>query len=463
MLMAAKEPALASASKASLIPTIPDFMTPAPPSIYAAIDDLEATGDTQPLTPGHAFHLTQAGAAQDQLSLLEFEELEAHELPFEELEAHDLLFEELEARKLTSEEPEAHDLPFEYVCLDEGESEVDPDDLTPFDDHYPLESEAGEDDNGDCGQEPQGESGMEVGMEELRVQDEWDVQDVQYSAQEALEAEPPEQEVREERALPGLHKQKDIDVEVNVTPEKPFPSGLVNVSQENAGNPFKMVAPSTASNNDIDTIARIVCFTVITLHFLAGLPTLWCVFLLKAFVFLLEALGRPDIAGQIPSRLPTAQSYSGIPPYHVAALPVCPICRDVFPVGPSAPLDCPRCSTPLYEALLRPTNSPIPDPTRKALVPRIRLPFLSISAQLERVFSSPGIEVEVDWWRTLDRQEGVYRDISDGKIWGEILDTEGEQFFRSVDFNGKKCAPGGELRIGVALAMDWYAKSFTLS
>ena len=40
---------------------------------------------------------------------------------------------------------------------------------------------------------------------------------------------------------------------------------------------------------------------------------------------------------------------------------------------------------------------------------------------------------------------------------------EGEQFFRSVDFNGKKCAPGGELRIGVALTMDSYVKSFTLS
>ena len=276
-------------------------MTPAPPSIYAAIDDLEATHNTQLLTPGHAFHLTQAGAAQDQLSLLEFEELEAHKLPFEELEAHDLLFEEWEACKLMSEELEAHDLPFEYIFLDKGESEVDPDDLTPFDDHYPSESEAGKEDNSDHGQELQGESGMEVGMEELHVQDKWDVQDVQYSAQEALEAEPPEQEVREEQALPGLHKQKDIDVEVNVTPEKPFPSGLVNVSQENAGNPFKMVAPSTTSNNNIDTIAQIVCFTVITLHSLAGLPTLWCVFLLKAFVFLLEALGRPNIAGQIPS------------------------------------------------------------------------------------------------------------------------------------------------------------------
>ena len=246
-----------------------------------------------------------------------------------------------------------------------------------------------------------------------------------------------------------------------MNPDKPFPASLVNISQENVGNPFKTVAPPMASHSDIDTIAQIVCFIVITLHFLAGLTTSWCVFLLKAFVFLLEALGRPDIAGQIPSRLPTAHSCSGIPPYHVTALPVCPTCGDVFPVGFGGPVDCPRCSIPLYEELLHPTSCSIPNPTRKALVPRIRLPFLSISAQLETLFSSPGIEDEVDWWRTLNQQEGIYRDISDGKIWGEILDAEGKQFFRSVNLNGRKCAPDGELRIGVALAMDWCVKCFT--
>ena len=130
---------------------------------------------------------------------------------------------------------------------------------------------------------------------------------------------------------------------VNITPEMPFPSGLVNISQENIPNLFKMAAPSMASNSHINTIAQAVCFIVITLHFLAGLTTLWCIFLLKAFIFLFEALGRPDIAGQIPFRLPTALSYSGVPPYHVTGLPVCPTCRDVFPVGFSAPVDYPRC------------------------------------------------------------------------------------------------------------------------
>jgi len=243
-----------------------------------------------------------------------------------------------------------------------------------------------------------------------------------------------------------------------VTPERPFPSGLINISQENVGNPFKTVVPSTDSNGDIHSITQIVCFIVITHHFIAGLARLWCEFLLKAFIFLVEALERPDIVVQIPSRHPTVLSYSRIPSYHVTALLVCPTCRDVFPVGYGTPVDCPRCSIPLFKEHLHPhpANSSIPNPTHKVLIPCIHLLFLSISAQLERVFSLPGIEDKVDWWCTLSQQEGVYQDISDGKIWGKILDMEGKEVFRSVTLNGKKCAPDGELWIGVALAMDWY-------
>jgi hypothetical protein len=41
------------------------------------------------------------------------------------------------------------------------------------------------------------------------------------------------------------------------------------------------------------------------------------------------------------------------------------------------------------------------------------------------------------------------------KFGGRYLNAEGKQFFRSVTLNGRKCAPDGELQIGVALAMDW--------
>jgi hypothetical protein len=104
----------------------------------------------------------------------------------------------------------------------------------------------------------------------------------------------------------------------------------------------------------------------------------------------------------------------------------------------------------------------VPEATRKILVPRIRLPFLSISAQLESILNTPGIEGDVDWWRNLPQHKGYYRNISDGRVWGESLDPEGELFFRSATVGGKKCAPDGELRIGVALAMDWCIICFAL-
>ncbi|SRR5258706_4181738 len=113
-------------------------------------------------------------------------------------------------------------------------------------------------------------------------QDELVIQDAQYSDQQAFKVEQLQQGARQEESLPGLHKQKYINMEVNVTPERPFPSGLVNKLQENASNPFKMVAPSTDSNSDIHSITQIVCFIVITLHFIAGLARLWCKFLLKS-------------------------------------------------------------------------------------------------------------------------------------------------------------------------------------
>ena len=182
------------------------------------------------------------------------------------------------------------------------------------------------------------------------------------------------------------------------------------------------------------------CLVIITLHCIAGLATSWCEFLLKFFVSLFMALGHTDIAAQIPDRLPTAQSYAGIPTYKPLLLPVCRICGDVYPTQTN---ECPRCSV-LFEEISQAERKP-----------PIRLPFLSISAQLESILSSPGIEDAVDWWRGLPPlPPKEYRDISDGKMWNEIRDPEGQRFFRSIP--GKNCAPDGELRIGVALAMDWW-------
>jgi len=119
-----------------------------------------------------------------------------------------------------------------------------------------------------------------------------------------------------------------------------------------------------ASNGDISDITQIVCFIVITLHFLAGPATSWCDFLLKVFIFLLEVLGRADIAEQNPLHLFTACTYSGVPSYNVTTPLVCPACRDVFHIGDGTPIDHPRCSIPLYSKKhsSNPPTFPFPTP-----------------------------------------------------------------------------------------------------
>jgi len=141
----------------------------------------------------------------------------------------DSLVKEEQAKPLQeSKEWRACELAPGHTYSDEGESEIDSDGPALSGDCYPLDLEAGEDDDGECREDT--EDGLGMDMEEMLVQGEWAVQGAQYLDQQAFEAAWP---------VPGLHKQKDIDVEVPITPQKPFPSGLINVSWENVGNLFK--------------------------------------------------------------------------------------------------------------------------------------------------------------------------------------------------------------------------------
>ena len=167
--VATQEAALAPSSNGS---TTSNPAASAPPSLSAAINH---SVTVQPTTPGHASQPTQAEQDEQQ-------DLETQETLW--LPAFD--------------ESWADNPAFQHAYSDEGESEIDADDPTQLEDHYPLESEAGE---------------VDIGEYEQELEDEG-----------AFEAEQPEQ------SFSGLQEQKDADVEVNVVPERPFPSSLVNVS-----------------------------------------------------------------------------------------------------------------------------------------------------------------------------------------------------------------------------------------
>ena len=401
-------------------------------------DEFEATHGAQPLLPGRAFQLNTI----EKQALRELRHMDRIvEATQEQLQW------EFETRQVT--ETASMDL-----HSDEGETEVDPDERASVDDHYPSGSEAGDDNDGG------GDNEDNVVMVEMLIQDGWVVEGGQYPEDDASRQWASSSGSAEKLGVIRLHQQTDTDVEVTVPPGSRLPSGLINISHENIKNPFKTVAPSHSGKVEVENISRITCLTVVILHVLAGLSHSWCEFVLHMFTYIFNALGHSDLANQIPSRFPTAMSYAGTPSHNIRIYPVCPTCGDVFPTSSGADTECPRCLIPLYKELLDSRTKPVPKARCKVLVPRICLPFLSISAQLESILSAPGIEGDVDWWRSLPRRKGYYQNISDGRVWGEILGPDGKLFFRSDSVGGKKCAPNGELRVGVALAMDWCVSCF---
>lgn len=70
------------------------------------------------------------------------------------------------------------------------------------------------------------------------------------------------------------------------------------------------------------------------------------------------------------------------------------------------------------------------------------------------MLANPAIEEEVE--KSMDRmassEEGVYKNIFDGKVCKELPCKDGSLFFSPSD----EVRESGELRIGVTLGVDWY-------
>ncbi|SRR5258706_10559306 len=136
----------ASSSNASkLIPPTSSFATLGLPSVHTTIDDLADGGITQSTFDNEHIPLEVPISAAVSLPSVN-------------------LMQEQYSLHTEIEEPKDHQLAFIHVYSDKGETEVDPDDPTHLDDHYPSELEAGEDSDGEYKLELEGGSGMEAGM-----------------------------------------------------------------------------------------------------------------------------------------------------------------------------------------------------------------------------------------------------------------------------------------------------------
>ena len=82
----------------------------------------------------------------------------------------------------------------------------------------------------------------------------------------------------------------------------------------------------------------------------------------------------------------------------------------------------------------------------------VKTPYKSILEQLGDILMVPGNEEAMDWWRRVRRIPGRFCDFFDGRVSRELLGPDGKPFFRHDLPEG----PDGELRIGLALGVDWY-------
>ncbi|KAG0701855.1 hypothetical protein DFH29DRAFT_999846 [Suillus ampliporus] len=135
----------------------------------------------------------------------------------------------------------------------------------------------------------------------------------------------------------------------------------------------------------------------------------------------------------------------------ILTLPVCPVCRNVYPSASSrlSHDECTDCNVPLF----------LPSQTkrgndRSTKTPIVKYPYLPLSEQIKSMLKIPGLEAILDDWRSKPRSVGTYTDIFDGDMCRKKLkDPDGKLFFSNSP--GEKSGPNDELRIGVNLGIDW--------
>ena len=135
----------------------------------------------------------------------------------------------------------------------------------------------------------------------------------------------------------------------------------------------------------------------------------------------------------------------------IYTLPVCPVCRNVYPPASSrlSHDECTQCNISLF----------LPSKTKRGndratQSPLVKYPYLPLSEQIESILKIPGVEAILDTWRSKPRSIGTYTDIFDGDMCRKKLKGPDGKLFFSND-PGEKNGPNGELRLGVNLGIDW--------
>lgn len=136
-------------------------------------------------------------------------------------------------------------------------------------------------------------------------------------------------------------------------------------------------------------------------------------------------------------------------------LPMCPTCHRVFPANSDCNLRCEDCD----EALFKTKTTLVEDfggtgevEEHQTSTPVLRLPFRTISSQLEELLARDGMEDDLDSWRYVRRRDDRLVDIMDGRVWKTLKGADGRFFFD----NSPNRADPDTLYIGVTLGYDGF-------
>ncbi|KAF8324273.1 uncharacterized protein EI90DRAFT_3039705 [Cantharellus anzutake] len=129
---------------------------------------------------------------------------------------------------------------------------------------------------------------------------------------------------------------------------------------------------------------------------------------------------------------------------------LCERCWQLFPHGENV-RHCPHCEIPLYRSsFVDAFQGLIWGKGQKVAKPKVVMPVAPLSALLAGFLSRSDIEAEVEQWGSTHRNMGAYTSIMDGRVWKEMKDKDGKEFFRINKDTG-------ELRLGVTLSLDWFS------
>lgn len=167
--------------------------------------------------------------------------------------------------------------------------------------------------------------------------------------------------------------------------------------------------------------------------------------LLAFLSFFVRALGH-DM--EIPTKISTARvmvNYSSASS-GVSRFLVCSLCRSVYTTGS---LHARQCSYVRFANNPHRQEQPCGNPLfiGSTVKPALEYPYNSILETLKKFFARPAFEFQIEQWRSRSVEEDVLYDIYDGRVWGQLADSNAQPFVNK------------ERSLMVSLNVDWFQPS----